>query len=146
LLDDEEKPKSAKTLLPCARCPTRRKAAGTSPPNPKPERSKLLRFTPQFLQLINAALFAPHPPKLNQPTLPGVLPVKAGEKGSNPHAPFSPAFSQKAKDHNRRKNPGTPPLADRNLYPQSKHKGQNCSVALRNFRNSSMPPSDHISR
>jgi hypothetical protein len=81
LLDEQEKAKSAKTLRPCARCPTQRKAAGTSPPKPKPERSKLLRCTPQFSQLINAALFAPHPPKENQPTLPGVLPGKGRGKG-----------------------------------------------------------------
>jgi hypothetical protein len=45
------------------------------------QRSKLLRSTAQFSQLINAALFTPHPSKESKPTLPGVLPCKGRGKG-----------------------------------------------------------------
>jgi hypothetical protein len=48
------------------------------------------------------------------------MPVGAGEKGSNPHAPFSPALAVKAKSQKQRKNPGTPPLANRYIHSQNK--------------------------
>jgi len=51
---------------------------------------------------------------------PAVLAVGAGEKGSNPHAPFSPALPQKNKSPKQRKNPGNPPLANRQVKPHYK--------------------------
>jgi hypothetical protein len=82
----------------------------------KRERTKLLRCTTQFSQIINAALFMLHSFKGIIPNPPSVLLVGSESKAANPHATSAPANKQKVKSKRQHKNPGTPPNIPRALF------------------------------
>jgi hypothetical protein len=57
-------------------------------------------------------------------TPPAVLAVGAGEKGSNPHAPFSPELTVKAKSKNSAKTPAPLPSQTVTFTRIMKHRGE----------------------
>jgi len=107
--------------------PNRKRGPGRTVSKEKEEenKTKLLRYRYAiFSNHIRRPFCAAFSYKAETQTPPAVLAVGAGEKGANPHAPFSPALPQRNKPQKQRKNPGSPPLAVQSHNRRIKHRGE----------------------